>query len=74
LDDERGLFAKRREASTVFVLAPSAAEKLPISADHYRTEFSRKSDQEAGSAGLETDWESPGDLPEIDPLEGIEFP
>ena len=39
LDSSRGLFVKRADRPTIFLIDPEVAEMLPYSADHYVAEF-----------------------------------
>lgn len=77
LDASRGLFVQRADRSTIFVVAPEAAEALPYSADHYRFAFEFEPTDVAGGA-FETETadavESGADALDVDPLEGLDAP
>jgi hypothetical protein len=69
LDPDRGIFAQYSGASTIFVLAASVAEEIPISGEAFVTGFEAESDALAVD-GEELDSE----YHEIDSLEGVEIP
>ncbi len=69
LDPDRGIFAQRSGASTIFVLAASVVEEIPISGEAFVSGF------EAESGALAVDGEElDSEYHEIDSLEGVEIP
>jgi len=73
LDPDRGVFAQRADAPTIFLLPAAVVEDLPISAERYRSDFALAPVSEdeglGGDEGLESD-----PAPVADPLEGVGLP
>ncbi len=68
-DPDRGVFAKRGDASTIFLLPKSVAADLPISVQRYRSDFQVATDED-GEGEASNSHEPPG----ADPLEGLDLP
>lgn len=62
LDAKRGIFARRPDAPTVFLLAATLAEHVPVSLEAFRNRFAAKegeAEAAPGDAGAEPDLQSP---------------